>query len=61
MTINIVFDDNEILTVVHTGDLTYPEWSKHFFSARYYCLNNDSEIGNKTIDTNKVKYVELVG
>lgn len=60
MNINIVFIDGEIRNITYTGQMTYPQFSSFFFSKRYYCLNDNSEIGNMTIDTDKVKYLEIV-
>jgi hypothetical protein len=58
--IKIVFDDNETKEITYTGDKNFSEWTEFFFSARYHVLNKTSEKGNMTIDTNKVKYVEIV-
>lgn len=60
MNIRIVFDDNETKQLTYTGEKAFPEWTEFFFSARYHVINKTNDVGNMTIDTSKVKYVEIV-
>jgi ribosomal protein S6 len=60
MKIKIKFEDGETKELNYWGDKTFPEWIQHFYGARYYMLNNNSEVGNLALDTHKVKYVELI-
>lgn len=58
MNIKIVFDDNTSKTINYSGDSSFPDWCMEFFKMRYFCINRSNDIGNMTVDTYKVKYVE---
>jgi hypothetical protein len=60
MKLKIVFDDNLTKELTYTGDWTFSQWTQYFFSARYYVINKTNEIGNLCVDTEKVKYIEIV-
>lgn len=60
MRLKIVFDDDTNKQLKYSGDWTFAQWTELFFSKRYYVLCNNNEIGNMTIDTYKVKYVEII-
>jgi hypothetical protein len=60
MKIKIVFNDNESKVINYIGDWSFVQWSEKFFSSRYYVVNATNDKGNMTIDTDKVKYIEII-
>lgn len=60
MQIKIAFDNNSTKTLTYSGEDSFAEWCKTFFSGRYFVLNAHEMKGNMCIDTHKVKYVECI-
>lgn len=60
MQIKIAFEDNTSKTLTYSGEDSFAEWCKTFFSDRYFVLNAHETKGNMCIDTQKVKYVECI-
>lgn len=45
---------------MYSGEDSFAEWGKMFFSSRYFVLNAYDTKGNMCIDTQKVKYIECI-
>ncbi|MBG9774249.1 hypothetical protein ABD71_14745 [Brevibacillus laterosporus] len=56
----MMLDNGDVRLLTDCTGKSFVEFVRNFYSARYYILNDKTEVGNCVVDTHKVCTIEIV-